>query len=30
MTEKDEVKDNIAMKIEELEEKVINLSQDQK
>ena len=30
MTEKDEVKDNIAMKIEELEEKVMNLSQDQK
>ena len=28
MTEKDEVKDNIAMKIEELEEKVMNLSQD--
>ena len=26
MTEKDEVKDNIAMKIEELEEKVMNLS----
>jgi hypothetical protein len=26
MTEKDVVKDNIAMKIEELEEKVMNLS----